>query len=92
MHQNIINTPIKGSLAYQPIQSDINNTDLTCIKQTEIIQTNSKGVDFMKTDSAAALARKKQTLIAWTKILLNEGEIERSKYNRMVTLIEKLTA
>lgn len=46
----------------------------------------------MKTDSAAALARKKQTLIAWTKILLNEGEIERSKYNRMVALIEKLTA
>lgn len=38
------------------------------------------------------LELKKKTLTAWTKILLSNGEIDIKKYNRMIVLIERLTA
>ena len=82
----------QGTSACQPVPTAIQKTESPCMKQPEVSQTMGKGADCMKTDSAAALARKKQTLVAWTKILLREGEIDQGKYNRMVALIEKLTA
>ena len=44
------------------------------------------------TEKCKALELKKQTLTAWTKILLGRGEIDVKKYNRMLVLIDKLTA
>ena len=44
------------------------------------------------TDKCKALELKKQTLTAWTRILLGRGEIDTQKYNRMLVLIDKLTA
>ena len=38
------------------------------------------------------LLLKKQTLTAWANILLAKGMIDLAKYNRMKSLIEKLTA
>ncbi len=38
------------------------------------------------------LQLKKQTLIAWTNILLAKGMIDLAKCNRMKSMIEKLTA
>ena len=35
---------------------------------------------------------KKKTLAAWTKLLLNSGEIDIKKYNRMIMMIERLAA
>lgn len=35
---------------------------------------------------------KKQTLKAWTKILHKQGMIDTAKYNKMIALIEKLSA
>ena len=36
------------------------------------------------------LEMKKKTLAAWTKLLLNSGEIDIKKYNRMIMMIERL--
>ncbi len=44
------------------------------------------------TEKCKALELKKQTLTAWTRILLGRGEIDVKKYNRMLVLIDKLTA
>ena len=41
-------------------------------------------------DSESGL--KKLTLKGWAKILLNEGMIDMDRYNRMIFLIDKLTA
>ena len=38
------------------------------------------------------LEMKKKTLAAWTKLLLNSGEIDIQKYNRMIMMIERLAA
>ena len=38
------------------------------------------------------LEMKKKALAAWTKLLLNSGEIDIKKYNRMIMMIERLTA
>ncbi|WP_181979939.1 hypothetical protein [Ruminococcus sp. AF37-20] len=38
------------------------------------------------------LEMKKKTLAAWTKLLLNSGEIDIKKYNRMIMMIERLAA
>lgn len=46
----------------------------------------------LKGNLNAALALKKKTLTAWTKLLLENGEIDRAKYNRMLVMIDKLTA
>lgn len=46
----------------------------------------------MQRKSPEQLALKKQTLSAWSKILLNEGRINPAKYNRMLSLIDKLNA
>lgn len=43
-----------------------------------------------KTDEKLKL--KKLTLTAWTKILLAEGMIDLAKCNRMISMIEKMTA
>ena len=43
------------------------------------------------TEKCKALELKKQTLTAWTRILLGRGEIDVKKYNRMLVLIDKLT-
>ena len=45
-----------------------------------------------KKDSRTALELKKQTLTAWTRILHGRSEIDTQKYNRMLVLIDKLTA
>ena len=45
----------------------------------------------MITEKCKALELKKQTLTAWTRILLGRGEIDVKKYNRMLVLIDKLT-
>lgn len=39
-----------------------------------------------------SLELKKLTLTAWAKTLLSQGMIDMPKYNKMVRLIEKLTA
>ena len=44
------------------------------------------------TDSSKALELKKQTLSAWTRLLLQNGDIDLKKYNRMLALIDKLSA
>jgi len=44
------------------------------------------------TESSKALELKKQTLTAWTKILLDNGEIDHKKYDLMLVLIDKLSA
>ncbi|MDO4944225.1 MAG: hypothetical protein Q4E74_03375 [Ruminococcus sp.] len=46
----------------------------------------------MTKNEESKLELKKKTLAAWTKILLNNGEIDVKKYNRMIALIENLTA
>lgn len=46
---------------------------------------------FMKTENPD-LMLKKQTLAAWTKLLFDKGDIDLRKYNRMLVLIERLTA
>lgn len=46
----------------------------------------------MKKTDVSKLELKKKTLTAWTKILLNSGEIDLKKYNRMISMIENLTA
>ena len=38
------------------------------------------------------LEMKKKTLTDWTKLLLNSGEIDIKKYNRMIMMIERLAA
>lgn len=43
----------------------------------------------MKKDTVS-LNLKKQTLIAWTKILLKEGKISVAKCNKMISMIEHL--
>lgn len=40
----------------------------------------------------AELLLKKQTLIAWTRILLKEGKISLAKCNGMIAKFEKLTS
>lgn len=45
-----------------------------------------------QTENRTALELKKQTLAAWTQILLAHGEIDVKKFNRMLVLIDKLTA
>lgn len=42
--------------------------------------------------SYSKLEMKKKTLAAWTKLLLNSGEIDIKKYNRMIMMIERLAA
>ena len=44
------------------------------------------------TEKCKALELKKQTLTAWTRILHGRSEIDTQKYNRMLVLIDKLTA
>lgn len=40
----------------------------------------------------AELLLKKQTLIAWTKLLLKEGKISLAKCNKMIAKFEKITS
>ena len=50
------------------------------------------GMCMTQKDSRTALELKKQTLTAWTRILHGRSEIDTQKYNRMLVLIDKLTA
>jgi|GEM_PF-3715472 len=43
-------------------------------------------------NSDEKLKLKKLTLTAWAKILLAEGMIDLAKCNRMISMIEKMTA
>ena len=45
-----------------------------------------------QTENRTALELKKQTLTAWARIFLGRGEIDLKKFNRILVLIDKLTA
>ena len=51
------------------------------------------GDDVMnKSQKENNLEIKKHTLKAWTMILHKQGKIDTQKYNKMIAMIEKLTA
>lgn len=53
------------------------------------IMIDGRSVHMKKVDEKLQL--KKQTLIAWTNILLAKGMIDLAKCNRMKSMIEKMT-
>lgn len=53
------------------------------LKKERCLLTNTKN---------AKLELKKKILAAWSKLLLDTGEIDIKKYNRMLVLIDRLTA
>ena len=57
----------------------------------KLVRLNMEGEYRMK-KSDEKLLLKKQTLKAWTGILLAKGMIDLAKYNRMISKIDKLTA